>query len=348
MSNPPLQLLIDALNDFVAVASPEGIILAANENWRRNAERLGLLQFQVGCDYTAALAALAENGDRRAPALSKAFRQVSTGARQIVRCLYAGSGPLGGRDFNVTLSGMESGGSRTVLISALDMTELNELKDDLRRSHGKVLQAQARERREVARELHDSTAQILAALNLNLINLGTSVEGMGIEKTIADCKSAVDDLLHEIRSISFLAHPPELLHHGLPGAIKNLSSGFAARTGLSIDLQIADIGEASRTVEATLYRLVQEALAGIHRHPGARHASVQLMGNRRHLSLIISDDREGPNEADVHSPMPLGVGVMGMDERLKELGGSLSIRRTEAGTTVTATLPRHQVSNSDR
>jgi signal transduction histidine kinase len=343
-----LQSLIDGLSGFVAAVSPEGIILATNENWGRNVERLDVPQFQVGSNYIAAMAALTESGDRRAPALLKAFHEVGNGVRQAVRCLYVGWGPLSGNDFNVTFSGMESGGIRTVLISAQDMTELNELKDDLRRSHGKVLKAQERERREVARELHDSTAQILAALNLNLINFRTSVEGTGVEKTVADCKSTVDELLQEIRSISFLAHPPELLRQGLTGAIRSLCSGFAARTGLSIDLQIADIGEASRTVEATLYRLAQEALAAIHRHPRAGHASMQLLGTRGHLSLIIADDGAGFEEADLHSPMPLGVGVMGMEERLKELGGSLLIRRTQAGTTVTATLPRHKGSNSYR
>jgi two-component system NarL family sensor kinase len=231
-------------------------------------------------------------------------------------------------------------GKRCVLVCALDFSEVHILKRERRRLGNQVLHAQERERRRIARELHDSTSQLLVGLSLDLLNLTHAGGTPKADALIEDCKKTIFEMQREIRSFSFIAHPPTLSANGLGQALEVLTNGFAARTGLPIDLQLSDVGRASEAVEASLYRLAQEALANIHRHASAGSASVRLVGTKRCLHLRICDDGIGFDAADLPLQKHLGVGVTGMAERVSELGGRFSIHRIGHGTAVSVAIPR--------
>jgi signal transduction histidine kinase len=125
-------------------------------------------------------------------------------------------------------------------------------------------------------------------------------------------------------------------------AIQGLAFGFAARTGLEIEVDVSDCGEVSPSVEAAIYRMAQEALANIHRHAGANYTRVRLVGRKRYLHLMIQDDGIGFDLVESEKGHSLGVGVMGMRERVCELGGRLSIGRAVKGTAITVSFPRQQ------
>ena len=342
MNPHELQGMIDGIDDFVAVVDPVGEIFAINDSWRREAERVQIGKFELGCNYPSDLAALISDGDRRLEPILRAYREVSQGSRQDFQCAYVGAGVLSGNDYRIALSSLVVDGTRYVSISAQDLRELNALKGERRRAHGQILRAQEDERRRIARELHDSAAQSLVALKLTLASLERRREGERPKEAeiVAQCNDAIEGLLREIRSLSFMAHPPSLSSDELSKVIIDLANGFATRTGLNVHLQIADAGEVSGSCSAALYRFAQEGLAAIHRHPDAQHAELRLVGTKRYVHLIISDDGEGFGEADLSAPTMLGVGAVGMRERIKELGGRFSINRNVSGTTLCATVPR--------
>jgi two-component system, NarL family, sensor kinase len=337
-----LQAMIDTLVEHVAVVGCDGTILAINRKWRREVERLELANFDVGHDYPSALESRIAEGDTRVAQILKAFDEVSKGTRESFRCIYIGSGALSGSDYNMTISGFEVAGKRHVLVSAQDLTEINRLKRQQRRLGSQILRAQEDERRRLARELHDSTSQLLVVLKLNLMGLEPGLGDAQSDAVIAECKQVVDEVQQQIRSLSFLAHPPALSSNNLEGALEGLTSSFASRTGLDIDLQTSDVGESSASVEAAVYRLAQEALANIHRHAAASRATIRLVGTQRYLHLMIVDDGIGFDASDQRARRSLGVGVVGMGERVRELGGRFSIRRTDTGTALMVSLPRRK------
>lgn len=337
-----IQEVIDGLVEQVALIGCDGTILAVNERWRRQVERQARTGLHISRDYISFLEDLIANGDHGAIQILQAFRDISAGKRQSFRFVYTGTGAFSGYDFNLILAALTVNRTRHVLVSVHDVTELVKLKRQRRRIGSQVLRAQESERRRMARELHDSTAQLLVSLQLDLANLGRTSEGPDVDSIIAECKKTVRDVQQEVRALSYLAHPPPLRDSSLGLALESLASGFATRTGLEIDIDVAGVGEASASVEAALYRLAQEALANIYRHAGAKRATIRLVGREHYLHLMIGDDGIGFDAADRHIRQAMGVGVMGMTERVRELGGRLSIHRVSKGTALTVSLPRRK------
>jgi signal transduction histidine kinase len=338
-----LQAMIDGLDEQVALVACDGAILAVNDRWRVEVGRQARSGIHISRDYVAFLQGLVEKGDDGARAILNAFHDVAQGRRNRVRCTYIGEGTFRGSDFNFVISGLEVAGGRYVLVSVHDVTELATLKRQRRRLGSQVLRAQEMERRRIARELHDSTSQMLVALQLNLINLQSARPQPETDALIADCKQTVMDMQREIRSLSFLYHPPSLSTNSLARALEDLTAGFATRTGLEIELQVNEVGLASASVEAAIYRLAQEALSNIHRHAAAGHALVRLIGRERFIHLMIGDDGIGFDPATANQHRRMGVGVTGMSERVRELGGRLSIHRALKGTVLTVSLPREKM-----
>ena len=338
-----LQAMIDALVDQVALVLCDGTILAVNDRWRREVDRQARAGTLISRDYLAFLGRLIEKGDEGARSIRDAFQEVASGRRSRLRCTYVGTGAFSGIDYNFVVSGLEVAGRRYVLVSIHDVTQLVTLRRQRRRLGSQVLRAQEMERRRIARELHDSTSQMLIALQLNLINLERSRPQSESDALIADCKKTVMEMQREIRSLSFLYHPPSLAKSSLAHVLEDLTAGYAVRTGLEIELQVNDVGHSSRSVEAAIYRLAQEALANIHRHAAARHALVRLIGRERVIHLMIEDDGIGFDVDSANHHRRMGVGVTGMVERVRELGGRLSIRRAERGMILIVSLPREKV-----
>ena len=209
----------------------------------------------------------------------------------------------------------------------------------------RLLNVQDEERQSLARELHDSTAQILAALSLNL-----AVAGRSRERLDEQGQASLDESIElasrcsqEIRSLSYLLHPPLLSEVGLPAALRWLVDGFSRRSSIEVVLEVAkDFGRLPREMEGALFRVVQECLTNVQRHSRSATASIHLTRDEGKISLVVRDEGRGisPEVLTQHGDVTLlGVGILGMRERVRQLGGRLGIDSTEHGTQVSVEIP---------
>jgi PAS domain S-box-containing protein len=212
----------------------------------------------------------------------------------------------------------------------------------------RLLRIQDEERRHIARELHDSAGQLLAAINMNISKVAREKEKLstGAGRSVEEAADLVQQALVEIRTMSHLLHPPLLEEVGLESAIRGFIEGFAQRSKIDVNLVVKPGFERlSPDLEITIFRVIQECLTNVHRHSGSRKAEVRL--TRRHccVHLEVSDEGKGIplDKLDLNSPATLGVGFRGMRERIRQLGGTLQIDSTGNGTSVEATLPIEQV-----
>jgi PAS domain S-box-containing protein len=222
--------------------------------------------------------------------------------------------------------------------------ELTVARDSLRDLSARLLQVRDEERRRIARELHDSIGQLLAALGMNLgaLKLDANRQPAEVARIAAESINLLDQAIREIRTMSHLLHPPLLDEVGLESTIRWYVDGFTERSGIRVDLQVSGVAERMpQDTELTVFRLVQECLANIHRHSGSTTASIRIVIQDSWLSLEIKDSGKGipPEKQTAGVNGQLGVGIRGMRERLRLLGGTFDIESSSAGTTVRATLP---------
>ncbi len=227
-----------------------------------------------------------------------------------------------------------------------DITARKKTEEALREVSGLLLRSQSEERRRIARELHDSTAQNLAglAMNLSLVARAAATLDPKTRQRLTDSLRLTEQSCRELRTLSYLLHPPELEDGNLWSAVRWYAEGFSARSGIRVDLTVpksAKAGCLPGEVEATLFRIVQESLANIHRHSGSRRARIRLGRDKSGVTLVVRDEGRGIPTTARHAKgeMPLGVGIAGMRERVRQLGGQIAIDSTARGTCVTVTLP---------
>lgn len=221
--------------------------------------------------------------------------------------------------------------------------EIAEQASQLRKLSTRLLKVQDDERRRIARELHDSVGQQLAALAMNFFVIrGTagslSPAQQGALKASADLTT---QLTEEIRTLSYLLHPPLLDETGLSSALKWYVDGFAERSKIAVTLQIAgDFGRLPSDIETTLFRVVQESLTNVHRHSGSSTATIELRRLEGEVRLEVLDNGMGmPREKRSDGEAKAGVGILGMSERVRQLGGRFEISAGTPGTRVKASLP---------
>jgi len=163
----------------------------------------------------------------------------------------------------------------------------------------------------------------------------------GLEETLQITEEAV----REIRTFSYLLHPPLLDVVGLRSALRWYVEGYSKRSGVHVELDLPDHGQGriANEVELTLFRIVQEALTNIHRHSGGRQAAISMRQTSADLTLTVADDGHGMDTATLEKlrgeGAALGVGIAGMKERIRQLGGRLDISSGSSGTAVTVNLP---------
>ena len=228
--------------------------------------------------------------------------------------------------------------------------ELNVANQGLRHLSARLLQMQDEERRRIARELHDSVGQTLAAL-MNLTTVRTDIERLKkTAGTLADSEALVDEMTKEVRTISHLLHPPLLDEAGLASALRWYIEGFAQRSKIQVDLELPeDFDRLSQESETTVFRMVQEALTNIHRHSGSKFAKVRISRSESDVRVEVEDRGKGmatEKQVELACTGTPGVGIRGMRERLRQLGGDLEIRSDAKGTTVVAHLPLTIVSTT--
>lgn len=226
-----------------------------------------------------------------------------------------------------------------------DITDRKRAEDTLRQMSGRLLQMQDDERRRIARELHDSAGQMLVAMDMDLASIQRESDRLSEEAARA-CQESLElvrEMSKELRTMSHLLHPPLLDEAGLPSAIQWFVQGFAERSKIPVDLDLSpDLGRLSNEVETAIFRIVQEALTNIHRHSGSPTASIRIHRNSREVRLEIADKGKGfPQEGkrNLSAANGTGVGIQGMRERIRQLGGRVHIDSGPRGTTIVATLP---------
>jgi PAS domain S-box-containing protein len=225
--------------------------------------------------------------------------------------------------------------------------ELEKTQETLRRLSGQLLQVQDDERRRLARELHDSAGQILAALNMNLESLQESVKDQIapiLTQRLAESIRLTNQVIKETRTLSYLLHPPLLDEAGLRDALHWFVGGFIERSGIQTELEISpDFSRLPRELEIAIFRIIQEGLTNIHRHSGSPKASIHLALDPHEVFLTITDQGRGIlPEAAPEEPKrgrKLGVGIAGMRERVLQLGGRFEIAAGNPGTIVQAVFP---------
>jgi signal transduction histidine kinase len=256
-------------------------------------------------------------------------------ARTVVTQLELRHSVKGHGEAQELLSGLQARTERQVEQRTEQLASANE---SLQRLSAQLIKARDEERRRIARELHDSTGQVLAALSMTLNKMRKDSSVVNLEK-FTECVEMIDSATAEIRNLSYLLHPPLMDEVGLASAVEEYAQGFAKRSGLSINVEVSpELGRLDENREIALFRIIQEALGNIHRHSGSLTATVKIFCLERDAVLEIRDHGRGmpSNSGD---EMSFGVGIISMQERLREFGGSLRIESNQEGTIVRATLP---------
>jgi signal transduction histidine kinase len=232
--------------------------------------------------------------------------------------------------------------------------DLKMANDSLRELSGRLQQIRDEERRQIARELHDSVGQLLAALSMNIAivrNQSDRLDSAGA-RAISENAAMVDQIGREIRTISHLLHPPLLDAAGLASALRWYVDGFSERSKIKVDVDIPrEFGRLSDEMEIAIFRMVQECLTNIHRHAGGSSAAIRVREEGHRVLVEIQDQGKGipqDKQLELTSSGRTGVGFRGMRERLRQLGGVLEIRSSSAGTAVTAMLPLQDSSIGER
>jgi len=212
----------------------------------------------------------------------------------------------------------------------------------LRELSNRLLRSQDDERRRVARELHDSAGQVLTALGISLANMREHAQpNTELAKELRDAQEMLQALNKEIRTMSYLLHPPLLDENGLVEALRWYIAGLSERSGLEIDLQASEkVGRLPGEIELALFRIVQECLTNIHRHSGSKTASIRLSLENSEITLQIQDAGRGMSATRLANvkEQRSGVGLTGIRERVRHLQGVMTISSDERGTKVVVTL----------
>lgn len=211
----------------------------------------------------------------------------------------------------------------------------------LRRLSVRVLGLQDAERRRLARELHDSLGQYLTGLKIDLDLLRLSPERIELWKQSEDL---LVRCISEVRTLSYLLHPPMMDESGLFSAAGWYLQGFGERSGIKVNLETSeDLGRLADSIEVALFRVLQEALTNVHRHAGATTADIRILRDAEQVVLEVKDNGRGiPREVlnrFRETGAASGVGLAGMHERVRELGGTLELDSDENGTTLLITVP---------
>ena len=227
---------------------------------------------------------------------------------------------------------------------ATDVDDLKQAEERLRQLSLQLMKAQDAERRRIAREIHDTTVQNLAAaaIEIDQVRAGIVPAGALANHALVEARHLIVQSLQELRTLSYFFHPPMLDELGLASAVRWYARGLEKRAGLRVEVEGPDqMPRYPEEIEGALFRVAQEALANVHRHSGSREARIRFDCGVETVALEVSDSGRGiPAEhLEGAAEGPLGVGIPGMRLRLQQIGGRLEIQSAASGTTVRAIAP---------
>ncbi|MGH8326044.1 MAG: histidine kinase [Steroidobacteraceae bacterium] len=255
----------------------------------------------------------------------------------------------------VDLSSLSTDGTTLALALVHDVTLRKRAEEELRRISTELLRLQDEERRRIGRELHDSTGQSLAALEIELAQLEREAEKLstGAREQLERCVQLARQCSAEIRTAAYLLHPPLLDELGLSSALRWLADGLRGRSGLELRLQLPERLEGlTAEEELALFRVAQEALTNVHRHSLSPWVAIRLRADPASVVLEIEDAGRGIPSAMTGDPESsgrfAGVGVVGMRERIRQLGGTFTVESTAGSTLVRACIPLSQWAGLER
>ena len=229
-----------------------------------------------------------------------------------------------------------------------DITKRKEAEEALHQLSARLLRLQDEERRRLGRELHDSLAQSVMAVNLDLAQVTRSPVPLdkNARHALSEARKVLREMSREIRTLSYLLHPPVLDELGLASAVKEYAHGFSERSGIALEIDIQlNFPRMAQEAETAFFRIVQESLANIQKHSGSSTGMIRLWNGGGRVQLEIRDQGRGmvpPLSGDgrsVSKASRLGVGILGMRERMAQLGGTLEVQSSASGTAVHATIP---------
>jgi PAS domain S-box-containing protein len=351
----PYRVMVETINEGAATLSPYGQILYAN---LRLAEMLAApLESLMGarlhdliepmeCPTLDELLECAQRVPQREECVVRVFN-----GKSIPACL--SMSPLPGLEFQaicMIVTDLTEHRNRQVQLSRTnellkaEIAERKRVESALRQLTGRLLRLQDEERRRIARDLHDSTAQTLNGLVLNLAYLQSQSkkQNSGSPKLLAESIALAEQAATEVRNLSHLLYPPALDQMGLMAAIQSHTARTSEISGIAISHELpADMPRLPREIEVALFRVLQESLENVRRHSGSPVASVRLARQDNEVLLEIEDQGRGfsPERLLRSEPNSNGLGVAGMRERLRQLGGNLQIASGARGTRVKAVVP---------
>ena len=254
-------------------------------------------------------------------------------------------GESGFTEFDVEKMVAISQVASVALQSALDYQKIQRNEEELRQLSTRLLRLQDDERRRLARELHDSTGQIMAtlALRIGAARRAVGVDNQKVLEALSESSALTKQCSDDLRTLSYLLHPPLIDEEGLASALRWYAQGFAKRSGIRIELDLSpQLGRLPQDVETALFRTVQEGLTNVHLHAGSPTAWIKVTHTPSEVTLEIRDEGRGiPTEVLKALPTGvanLGVGIAGMRERLRQLGGRVEIDSGNWGTKVRAVV----------
>ncbi|HEY2952676.1 MAG TPA: ATP-binding protein [Verrucomicrobiae bacterium] len=331
------RLLIECMNEGALTLTADAVILYANQCFARMVKRP--LEQVLGSSFHHLLCAADQ------AALRPLLKRADKSGFKIQALLRAGNGsqlpvqisirPLAKHDFN----------RATISMVVTDMTETRRTEEMLRTLTHRVVQAQEAERRRVALELHDNITQLLCAIlfSSQALEDNLSARDGPAKREAMKLREMLGKTVEEVERISRHLHPGVLGQLGLAAVLRDTSTEFAHRTGVSVKLACVPLtARLPADTELTLYRILQEALNNVEKHARARHVAVHLTQRGAFVQLAINDDGIGfdPDHHPARRKGKGGLGLLGMRERATYVGGALKIKSVRrAGTEIQVRIP---------
>lgn len=338
----PYRTLVETIEEGAATLAEDGTVLYANRSFARI--------FGVPLEHCIgnSLGEFVTAGNHEV--LSKLVRG---GKSQSVRGELRLSTGQQSRTIRLSLSPIKSAEMPMICAVATELTELLQANESLRATElslrnlsGRLLQLQDEERRRIARDLHDITGQKIAAaaMSLNWLEKHSSQAGAEVRGKVKDCNDLVRSIGDEVRTLSYVLHPPLLDECGLSSALMWYAEGFEKRSGVRVKLDVQpNFPRLCMDAETALFRVVQESLTNVHRYSGGSDAQIRIRADEKEVQLEVVDHGKGIPTGKAQegggAVKSLGVGIPGMRERIRQLGGTLEVTSNTKGTRVTAVLP---------
>ena len=339
-----LHATLESLSARIAILDPSGGVIEANEAWlqfvRMHSQEVPPIEANAPTCRKLQL----PEGTKEGRDMLAAFVALVAGSRDRFKFVYQMRQGDNERIYEFSATRIEAHGSVHVLVSHEDITDIRQASLAAQELSKHVSEIQEDERQRIAGELHDTTGQHLIAISLNVMNLRREMKvSRRVERLIEDIERSAEEAQHEIRLLSYLLYPPQLEHDGARQTIEHYVEGFARRANLSVKHRVTDaVDELPLDLQRSVLRIIQEAMANVHRHAEATSVAVMVHRDARGLTVEVKDDGRGmarPDHGGDEVRPSLGVGIPGMRARLRQFNGTLQIESSGAGTVLKARIP---------